>query len=603
MSWINERSAAARRTALASALVALLACGALVAGAIDTSAQTPAPPPGSIASVQLTLLGTHNLASLGHDGEVKPRGQNGDVATLGNTAFVGGGALFHGARSTSGRICTDYGGVKVVDVSRPSAPKLVRQIAVEDTVGVSTGPVGNPRRGAKLDNVSASVSTLDAIHHPVLGRDVLAIATQRCEQSFFEGARIEFWDVTDRSNPVRLGVFDPRNLPNPTPPPADGRWGIFEDVRMFFRADMPGKVFAVATTPFSIGNAHDASPFGDFRLLDITDPANPKQIGTFPDGNLGQDSGMECRSFHAGRSAAPTADGKQAFLSWFDGSNVIGDPTSATEAVWLLDLDNLPKVVSRTTEPLRFNVVPPHWGYTPHPNTEGNAADVQPFGRLNVIVSEDDIDPARTSLAISAPAAAAGTHRACSILVGTKLYMLPGQQLTDEIAYVGRGCPASQFRGSTLLEPDPYLTDPAGKIVMFESGGNLFDGCSIGEKAARAFAAGATAVLVNAGTQVITAPISGPAGGYPAGPVLVVQGSAYSSIQLVPSALLQAGTFPSTWQRSTTSNVTVRPMGLAITAATNASPIAVTTAVAHGLATGDRVRITGVEGNTAANGE
>lgn len=39
-----------------------------------------------------------------------------------------------------------------------------------------------------------------------------------------------------------------------------------------------------------------------------------------------------------------------------------------------------------------------------------------------------------------------------------------------------------------------------------------------------------------------------------------------------------------------------------VTGATNASPIAITTAVAHGLSTGDVVSISGVTGNTAANG-
>jgi len=45
----------------------------------------------------------------------------------------------------------------------------------------------------------------------------------------------------------------------------------------------------------------------------------------------------------------------------------------------------------------------------------------------------------------------------------------------------------------------------------------------------------------------------------------------------------------------------VAPVTIAITAATNASPIVIT-AAAHGLATGDRVFIAGVGGNTNANG-
>jgi hypothetical protein len=40
---------------------------------------------------------------------------------------------------------------------------------------------------------------------------------------------------------------------------------------------------------------------------------------------------------------------------------------------------------------------------------------------------------------------------------------------------------------------------------------------------------------------------------------------------------------------------------LTVTGATNASPIAITTSTPHGLATGERVAITGVQGNTAAN--
>jgi hypothetical protein len=42
---------------------------------------------------------------------------------------------------------------------------------------------------------------------------------------------------------------------------------------------------------------------------------------------------------------------------------------------------------------------------------------------------------------------------------------------------------------------------------------------------------------------------------------------------------------------------------LTVTAATNASPIAITTSAAHGLASGQFVRVASVGGNTAANGE
>lgn len=48
-------------------------------------------------------------------------------------------------------------------------------------------------------------------------------------------------------------------------------------------------------------------------------------------------------------------------------------------------------------------------------------------------------------------------------------------------------------------------------------------------------------------------------------------------------------------------NITI-PASVGITAATNATPIEITTGAAHGLISGDLVRITGVAGNYAANG-
>ena len=55
---------------------------------------------------------------------------------------------------------------------------------------------------------------------------------------------------------------------------------------------------------------------------------------------------------------------------------------------------------------------------------------------------------------------------------------------------------------------------------------------------------------------------------------------------------------------SNTASLTIPPSTLvaSVIAATNASPIAITTGAPHGLSTGDKVFLTGVTGNTAANG-
>ena len=594
---------------------------------------------GDIQSIKFDLLAHTSLPSVGLDGQTKPRGQNGDVAIINNTAFVGGGSKNHGAHMTPGRICTDYGGVKNVDISNPSSPVLRAALPVEATKPINTGgnPFGNNRRNAPasaLTNVASTAAAVDAFHNPVTNRDILAVATQRCEQSFFEGAFIDFWDVTNPASPTRVGRFDPENIinpacvPGPCPPgaPANGRWGIFEDVRMFTRADMPGKVFAIATSPFSIGNLGGVSFAGDFRLLDVTNPASPQQVDTYPDTATGQDSNNGCRLFQAGRNAAPTPDGKGGIVSWYDGAQPanaplvgqrtnLGGPNSA--AVLKLDLDNLPKVTSgrlgMETGPA-FTPNPPTFGYPPAPDggetpegqVEGNAADVQPFigsgNRLMTFVAEDDADPALTQFSLTSPASAAISSRACVGFIRKHPYELPGQQLSGEVVYVGRGCPASTIDKDTLPVDDPYLANPFGKIALLESGGGLFNGCSLGEKFKRAEAAGAIGVLNNGGSEAIAGPVTGAAGGYPDIPVANIKLSAFNRMAgYVPNRVLSGIAFPTSFDRTSASNVSVQPRALAVTAASNASPIAITTA-AHGLVTGNRVSISGVTGNPAANG-
>ena len=616
--------------ALAAGLVWL----ALLAASPGASSAT-----GDIQSVQLQLLAHTPLPSPGLDGQTKPRGNNGDVAIINDHAFVAGGSKNHGAHMTPGRICTDFGGVKVVDISNPSSPQLREPIDVEATKPVTTGPFGTNRRKAdksEFNNVASVASNVDAFHNPVTGQDILAVATQRCEQSFFDGAFIDFWDVSDPANPERVGRFDPENVLNPActpgnppvcPPgaPVDGRWGIFEDVRMFTRPDEPDKVYAVATSPFSIGNAGGVSFAGDFRVLDVTNPANPQQLDTYPDAATGQDSANGCRRFQAGRDAAPTPDGTGAIVSWYDGAQPanapivgqrtnLGGPNSA--ALLGMDLDNLPKRQSGTigtgTGPA-FAPNPPTWGYPPAAEEqeggaaeiEGNAADVQPFvgsgNNLMTFVSEDDTDPAITRFSLTAPTSLAASSRACVGIVRKHPYELPGQQLSGEIVYVGRGCPASTIEKDTLPEADPYLADPNGKIALLESGGSAFFGCSFAEKWTRLAQAGATGAISNQGSESVTAPVPGQSGGYPNIIPANIKQSVFNRMVYVPNRILSGTTFPATWTRSSASNVTVKPYAANITAATNATPIQITSG-AHGLTTGDRVFIGGVTGNTAANG-
>ncbi len=600
----------------------LLSFGAMLAAAS---------PAAAIESIKLTQVGHSDLAVRGADGQTKPRGQNGDVATLGDAAFVAGGALFHGAQSTPGRICTDYGGVKVVDVSDPASPIVKSKIDIADPQGVVSGPKGNPRRNAKVPNVSASVSSVDALRFPN-GKSVLAIATQRCEPSFFSGGRIEFWDVSNLNSPTQIGTYA-------TPTTA----GIIEDVRMFTRADKPNQVFAVTTLPFTGAN-------GEFRLLDVSEPASPAEIGIFPNTGVAGSNGTNngCRIFAAGRSAAPTPDGKRAIASFYDGiqpptapeslgPNFVDFGSPNTAALLNLDLDQLPSFASGTgtnADPKKFSPNPPVWGYGPGldtgnrlddtgPASEGNAADVQPFvgsvDQLLAFVSEDDVDPATTQVSIDSPTGLAGSQRGCFGAVGARPYLLPGQQLQGQTAYVGRACPTSGFNRTTLRAADPLLADPTGKIAVVESGGDQFNGCSNAEKVQRLAAAGAIGVMGSLGGDFLNQFIQGPAGGINSIPLVGVQSTTFNKLtNYVPNRILSGVTFPTTFTRSSATNVTVKPFAVALgcpaaasqpggapvdacDAATNASPITIT-ATNHGLVTGDRVVLSDVTGNTAANG-
>jgi hypothetical protein len=438
--------------------------------------------------------------------------------------------------------------------------------------------------------------------------------------------------------------------------PADGRWGIFEDIRMFTRNNGPGgatKVYAIATSPFSIGNTGGVSFVGDFRLLDVTNPAAPVQLSSFPDSPIGQSTNNGCRTFQAARSAAPTPNRAGAIVSYYDGSQPAGAPsTSAVEslrtqfgstnsaAVFNIDLDNIPALSGGTgtnASPKTFAPNPAVFGYPPAADggetaagrVEGNAADVQTFsgpnGEIMAIVSEEDIDPAVTQVSITAPAVAAHSSRGCANLgAWSKLYLKPNQELNDDVAYVGRGCPASPLVNSTMLAADPYLENPSGKIALFESGGDGFNGCSLSRKMQRAFEAGAVGAMTSIGGDFLSVSNAGPDGGMPDIPSVGVQLAAFNKMVggYVPNRLIGGGTaLPASWEvipGSLPSNAAVKPLaaqlgcatpsgGAAITpencvAATNESPIKIRTAANHGLSTGDRVTIAGVQGNTAANG-
>ncbi len=519
---------------------------------------------GQVTRADLRLVGQSDLAVPGTDGSGprKPRGNNDDVAIVGNTAFVGGGSSFHGVRSTPGRVCTDWGGIKNVDLTDPAKPVLRAPIRMDDPAGIAA-PVGNPRQteslappagqGRRFHNVAQAANALDAKSVEVAGfkGDLLAVSVARCENSFFAGGRFEFYDVTNPANPQKVGMFDSPGTP-----------GTFEDIQMFQR---DGRVFALGTIAFGSSQG----PGGELRYLDITPlldgnaATDLQQVSQFPVPNdPGQVSENGCKTFYGGRSVAPTPDGRNAIMSWYDGLIEFGGTRSA--AVLNLDL---------TTEfPPGFGSPPPFFGYPIGDTTvEGNAADVQPFvtaaNKLHVMLSEDDTDPSLTNLAIDA-APGASNHRVCESQMSQRLYQFPGQSVSGPVAYLGRGCPGSKLTGTPDKADDQYLDDPAGKVALLDAGANIFGGCGPSERAQRAIDAGATAVIFNLGQEGLSLSNNGPTGGIPSKPVVSAPQSAYKRMQLVPSTVLSGTTFPTTFERTSATNVTVQRFCTANTPAT-----------------------------------
>jgi minor extracellular serine protease Vpr len=91
---------------------------------------------------------------------------------------------------------------------------------------------------------------------------------------------------------------------------------------------------------------------------------------------------------------------------------------------------------------------------------------------------------AAQALVINTPAALAGTYLNTASVDWAPL----GAAATGDVAVVGRGCPAGSIAGAP---EDPYLADPAGKIVLIDRGA-----CSVSLKVDRAAQAGARGVLI-----------------------------------------------------------------------------------------------------------
>ncbi|HYU50879.1 MAG TPA: hypothetical protein VEO91_13230 [Candidatus Limnocylindria bacterium] len=255
-----------------------------------------------------------NMEAVGHH-SLGDRGFNADVWVHDGFAYVGHWGFTDWATGNT-RFCPaePNNGVAVVDVRDPSNPAMA-------------GRLQNPAGTSAED-----VVVYTAEFGPFTGHDIAAAGIQVCggsryDTSFKRG--LILWDVTDPTAPVSLGFLDTGCCTR----------GLHE-FEVENRVDL-GKTFAYASVPTSEypdpespSGRRDRLGRGDFRLIDISDPAHPVEVsnwGVIHDG-VTPAAGQGCDPDGIyGHSAEPSADGKLAFLSWWDSGFIavdVSDPAS-----------------------------------------------------------------------------------------------------------------------------------------------------------------------------------------------------------------------------------------------------------------------------------
>jgi hypothetical protein len=462
--------------------MAALVMGAALAG-LPPGPVRPAAGATTASAVNMTVVGYNDLGGAG---------LNGEVAVVGDTAVVAAGITqdtiphqhFYGF--TNAPYSCPAVAVKVVDLSDPTKP------VVASSIGVPAGV-------AALDVDALRMST------PAFTGDLAAVALAQCNATGSGVDRgVAYYDITTPTQPRLLSRYlaDFDLVPPAAPPcsPANTTRcaSSQHNVDLVQRAD--GRVLSMSTAPFSSGSNF---PSGDMRIVDVTNPATPVQVGTWPVGTQTPPGGSladpnrkgfsrnGCRPIETGHAAEFTDDGLQALLAFQDQGMFaldVQDPSRPTQAGQAAIYDRTNRLVE---------------------GTAGFVSATEFGGRRFALLAEEDWTAPATTLRIDSPASIAGARFACEAMFTlfdpedtAQIYRKPGSQIAGEIVYVGRGCPV----GGNVTVTDPYLANPSGKIALIDHTRDVATqpgilpaagtGCGYDIKVKRAQDAGAVAVVM-----------------------------------------------------------------------------------------------------------
>jgi hypothetical protein len=349
-----------------------------------------------------TAAVSKNFEVLGHL-DFGRRDTNADVFVHNGFAYVG----------TWGSPCSARG-IKISDVSAARNPRFVGTLA--------------HRTGTSAEDVVVrSIST------KAFTGDLLAVGIQRCDfRSRLDDQHFgaQFWDVTHPRHPVKLGGINMAN-----------EFGGVHELDLVQRG---GNVFALLATPFT--EWFDPHQDGDFRIVDVTNPRNPRQVGEWGAAEHGLSPGpfFGQGSFGASidHSVRASANGKRAYVSYWDLGVLTLDISDVTR----------PRLVSRT----RYR-----------PSADGDAHSVSVYrsgNRKFLLQNDEDFDPRspaelrsagrRVGFGAESPAAPA-------------LWAQPGHDISGRVVRAsGQGCVDAAYPASTagsiavVKTPFSALGDP-----------------------------------------------------------------------------------------------------------------------------------------------
>jgi hypothetical protein len=227
-----------------------------------------------------------------------------------------------------------------------------------------------------------------------------------------------------------------------------------------------GTPLALLAAPYNEYSTFDGDyqdGLGDLLIIDLSDPTEPvllSEWGVLGAPELGPDTYYD----------TPQGSFPDTLLHSVRANT---DGTIALLSYWdvgviLLDISDpaAPRYLGRTT-------------YSPDEEGNAHSTAITPDDQL-LVVADEDFSPRKPMLTSSA---FAGSRS------GVWLPFTAPAPITGEIVALGRGCPADMDGG--IVVEDAYVADPAGKVALIERGG-----CRLNYKVARAQQAGATAVIV-----------------------------------------------------------------------------------------------------------